>query len=169
MADINILPANKAKAVNHRYSTRVDMTPMVDLGFLLITFFIFTSVVIKPTALKLLLPADGVSTPVPESKTITILPDSNNTIICYEGIAGKNPVIHYFKTNDADNAFRNFILEKRRMMNNPDSLIAVIKPSDKSDYGQLMKVLDEMTICEIKRHALAPQDMYDKALRSEKH
>ncbi|PVD50049.1 biopolymer transporter ExbD [Terrimonas sp.] len=166
MADINTTPASKSTTTNQRHSTRVDMTPMVDLGFLLITFFIFTSVVAKPAALKFLLPAEGSPTPVPKTKTITILPDDNNSIICYEGIANEQPVIHHFKTSD--NGLRNFIMDKRKRMSNagisPDSLIVVIKPGDGSDYGQLMNVLDEMAICEVKRHALASRDVYDKEL-----
>ena len=173
MADFSIIPANKEKLSGQRHSTRVDMTPMVDLGFLLITFFIFNSVVTKPAALKFLLPADGASMPVPKTKTITILPDDNNSIICYEGIAGEKPVIHHFETSDANNALRNFIMDKRKRISDagvsPDSLIVIIKPGDGSDYGQLMNILDEMAICEVKRHALAPRDVWDKELLSARH
>ncbi|MFT3948507.1 MAG: biopolymer transporter ExbD [Agriterribacter sp.] len=173
MADINTpSPQNQKKGVI-RHNTRVDMTPMVDLGFLLITFFIFTSVVAKPTALKFLLPAEGPSVPVPKTKTITIMPNDNKSVICYEGIASEHPVVQHFKTGDTDNALRNFIMQKRKRMSDagvsPDALIVVIKPGDGSDYGQLMQVLDEMAICEVKRHALAPRDMYDNELLATEH
>lgn len=173
MADITTSSPAKSKHGVIRYSTRVDMTPMVDLGFLLITFFIFTAVVEKPSAMRLLLPKDGPDTNVPKSKTITVLSGNNNSIVCYEGFADESPDAHYFNINAANTGLRDFIFEKQKQMRDagisPDSLIVIIKPGEESDYGQLMHVLDEMAICEIKRHAMAKQDEWDKELLSRKH
>src|ERR1700749_5153342 len=71
-----------------KLSTRVDLTPMVDLGFLLITFFIFTTTMSRPKALHLHLPQD-----VPNDKrmetaashVITLLISKNDQIFYYEG------------------------------------------------------------------------------------
>ena len=172
MADIITSSGNQKPGII-RHSTRVDMTPMVDLGFLLITFFIFTAVVAKPTAMKLIMPADGIEMNVPKSKTITVLSGNNNSIVCYEGLANEKPATYYFNTGGIETELRAFIFEKQKQMKNqgisPDSLIVVIKPGEESDYRQLMYILDEMAICEIRRHAIAKQDEWDRELLSAKH
>jgi biopolymer transport protein ExbD len=72
-----------------KLSTRVDMTPMVDLGFLLITFFVFTSTMNEPKSLNLNMPKDDVEeknkTEVKESAVLTILLGRDNNIYYYMG------------------------------------------------------------------------------------
>jgi biopolymer transport protein ExbD len=72
-----------------KLSTRIDMTPMVDLGFLLITFFIFTTTMSSPTALKLNVPKDTdkeeEQNKAKESGALTIMLGKGNNIYYYEG------------------------------------------------------------------------------------
>ena len=73
-----------------KMSTKVDMTPMVDLGFLLITFFIFTTTMAQPTAMNLFMPKD-VDKPedqnkVKESGAFTILLGKQDIVYFYEGL-----------------------------------------------------------------------------------
>src|SRR5687767_15370030 len=68
-----------------KLSTRVDLTPMVDLGFLLITFFIFTTTMSEATAMKIYLPADSKDTSkVKESGALTLLL-TDKLVFHYEG------------------------------------------------------------------------------------
>jgi biopolymer transport protein ExbD len=137
-----------------KLSTRVDLTPMVDLGFLLITFFIFTTTMSQPTAMQLFLPKD---TDKPEeqnkvkaSGALTLLLGNNNVIYYYEGELlpdGSN-----FKTTGFKD-IRNVIMEKKRATD-PKDFMVVIKPDNNATYKNTVDILDEMTINDVKRYAM---------------
>lgn len=137
-----------------KLSTRVDLTPMVDLGFLLITFFIFTTTMSQPTAMRLFLPKD---TEKPEeqnkvkaSGALTLLLAKNDNIFYYEGELlpdGSNFKSTTFKE------VRDVILNKKKSTN-PEDFVVVIKPNKESTYKNTVDMLDEMTINDVKRYAL---------------
>lgn len=137
-----------------KLSTRIDLTPMVDLGFLLITFFIFTTTMSQPTAFKLNLPKDSEKpedqTKTKESGAFTILLGKDNDVFYYEGIldpAGKNFKSSSFKE------IRASIIQKKRSTNDKDFFV-VIKPNEESNYKNVIDILDEMAINVVKRYAL---------------
>jgi biopolymer transport protein ExbD len=137
-----------------KLSTRVDLTPMVDLGFLLITFFIFTTTMSQPTALRLFLPKD---TEKPEeqnkvkaSGALTILLAKNDNVFYYEGELAPNA--SNFKSTGFKE-IRDVIINKKKTTN-PDDFVVVIKPNKESTYKNVVDMLDEMTINVVKRYAL---------------
>lgn len=137
-----------------KLSTRVDLTPMVDLGFLLITFFIFTTTMSKPTGLKIFLPEsvpDALRQPTPASGALTLLLAADNRIFYYEG---NDPgQMHPMEAN----AIRNIILDKKKRTN-PEKFMVIIKPGKDSNFETLINVIDEMTIDNVKRYAMVDLD-----------
>ncbi len=149
-----VLGVKKAK----KLSTRVDMTPMVDLGFLLITFFIFSTTMSQPTAMPLLMPKD---TDKPEeqnkvkaSGALTIMLGKSDGIYYYEGDdPTKIQASDYKKIRD--------VIPNKRKTTEAKDFVVVIKPNDEANYQNMVVILDEMTINEVKRFALvsiSPQE-----------
>ena len=98
----------------NKKSTRVDLTPMVDLGFLLITFFVFTTQLSQPTVMHLNMPNDKAEPgdEICESCALTLLLQADNTIQYYEGMPASHPVV--MKTSFAPEGIRNVILKKKQ-------------------------------------------------------
>ncbi|MFL5739316.1 MAG: ExbD/TolR family protein [Flavisolibacter sp.] len=166
-----------------KLSTRVDMTPMVDLGFLLITFFIFTTTMSTPATMALMMPKDEVDpkdqTEIKESGALTIMLGKNNEVYYYEGQLksdGSN-----FVTSDFNDIRKEIIKKKKEVIANHihDSncpklqqsakdqgdpnwqnackdrdFVVVIKPNKDATYKNTIDMLDEMTINNVKRFAM---------------
>jgi biopolymer transport protein ExbD len=133
-----------------KLSTRVDLTPMVDLGFLLITFFIFTTTMSQPTAMKLYLPKDVKSedqNKVKNSAVITLMLGKNDVIYYYEGDSAAALKPTDFKK------VRDIVIDKKRRTDQKD-FVVVIKPTVDATYKNTINILDEMTIDNIKRYAM---------------
>ena len=134
-----------------KLSTRVDLTPMVDLGFLLITFFIFTTTMSQPTAMRLNLPKD-VDKPdeqnkLKESAALTVMPSKNDQVYYYEGLDPSKIQTATFKT------IRDIILDKKRRTD-PKDFMVILKPSKDATYKNTVDILDEMKIDDVRRYAL---------------
>ncbi len=149
-----------------KHSTRVDLTPMVDLGFLLITFFIFTTTVSQPTSMNLNMPKDtkdpNQDTKVKESGSLTL-------------ILGKANEIYYYFGNDPATmqsvgykGVRDIILKKKKSTPAND-LFIIIKPDKDATYKNAVDMLDEMDINDISRYAMVDPtpDEYSKVQQTE--
>src|ERR1041385_9009315 len=169
-----------------RLSTRVDMTPMVDLGFLLITFFIFTTTMSSPKALNLNMPKDTNKdeelNKAKESGALTIMLGKNNGVYYYEGQSA--PDGSNFKTANFATIRDEIINKKKEVIkthvhdsncpkiwaeNKGDKnscldrdFVVVIKPDEDATYRNTVDMLDEMTINNVKRYAMidiTPQEL----------
>jgi biopolymer transport protein ExbD len=146
-------------------STRVDLTPMVDLGFLLITFFIFATTLATPKVVKFRVPnedvdqEDKVKALEQGAMTALIGPDEKS-VYYYQGTAPDDKV-NGIKLVSLTEFRKNIINLKKSLMSQgiPDSLaILSIKPLPGAFYGTFMKVYDEVTINDLKQYVKVKPD-----------
>ncbi|MFN5360103.1 MAG: ExbD/TolR family protein [Bacteroidota bacterium] len=138
-----------------KLSTRVDLTPMVDLGFLLITFFIFTTTMSQATAMKLILPKDA-DKPEDQNKAkqsgvITILLGTDNNVFYYEGELSVDA--SNFKTSNFKD-IREVLINKKNSVRDIKDFVVILKPSESCTYRNVVDILDEMAINVCTRYAL---------------
>ena len=159
--------AEKKKRFNIK-STRVDLTPMVDLGFLLLTFFVFTTELAKPVAMDLVMPndKDRPGDKVCESCVLTVLLDKDNRIKYYEGAAENKPSIK--ETGYAADEIRTVLMDKKnsvkKLGRTTDQFILIIKASAASSFKNFVDITDEATICQIGRYYIAELSNEDKRI-----
>jgi biopolymer transport protein ExbD len=154
-----------------KLSTRIDLTPMVDLGFLLITFFMFTTTLAKPKTMEINMPYKDENLKEEEknklkaSVAMTVLLSKNHRVYYYEGI-GDNPdvapdlQVTSFKAKDG---IRDAIIKKKKLvaglkasgqLGPKDEMTVLIKPDTTSTYSDLVNMLDEMNINDVKVYAI---------------
>lgn len=142
------------KVRSKKASTRIDMTPMVDLGFLLITFFILATTLSKPSSMTLNVP-DKTKTeetePLKASNVMTVfLSKDNQAVYIFGKAANEDPEV---KTVAMGYDLRKAIQTNSAAVAK-DKFVVVIKPLKQSTYKNLVDALDEMAITHTSRYAL---------------
>ncbi len=153
------------KVRSKKQNSKVDLTAMVDLAFLLITFFMLTTTLAKPQSMNLGLPdkdpeKDNVDVKVDENRTMTILLGDNDKLVRYVGLlatpvsGGAPKEFAYGK----DGIRKELLSRKAAVLqytgNKDKGMIVIIKPSKKSNYRNLVDVLDEMAIVGVPTYAI---------------
>ena len=159
MAEI-LQPEHKPKAgvrKTQKASLRIDLTPMVDLGFLLISFFVFTTTLAKSTAMHLSIPDDANnkdSSVAPVNKTLNLLLGTNNNVFYYEGDSLNQLKNIGVKASDLRDVIINKKIKLKNYFGSDTSLIVLIKPTNDATYANVINALDEMLISNIKTYVL---------------
>ena len=148
------------KVRSKKHSVRIDMTPMVDLAFLLLTFFILTSTLTRHQVMDVTMP-DDVETPQPinEKNILNLVIAEDNKIYWWQGLNSTAAV-----TNFSKDGIRKLLLKSSGA--NP-KLMVIIKPRDESKYENMVDILDEIAIAHIERYAIVDFTDDDKTIISE--
>ena len=151
------------KVRSKKGNSRVDLTAMVDLAFLLITFFMLTTSLNKPQSMDLGMPEKDPKNPPPpvlvdERRTMTIIMGENDKLQNYMGLI-ESPIEAPKSISYGKEGIRKDILSRinsvPQVTGDPKKgLIVIIKPGKKSTYRNLVDILDEMAICKVPTYAI---------------
>ncbi len=144
----------KKRKKARRLGIRMDMTPLVDVAFLLLTFFMFTTSMSRPQTMEINLPPDKeVKVEIAESNLLTIRVDQKGDIFWNVGIESPK------RLDPA--TLRTFLREKSQ--GNP-KLTTLVKVAREGRYSMLVNMIDELNLAQIQRFSIAPLLDADKAL-----
>ncbi len=158
------------KVRSKKQSSKVDLTAMVDLAFLLITFFMLTTSLSKPQSMDLSLPDKDPDTTkkdetkVDENRTMTVMLGADNKMVYYMGLLAAPKIGPKDITYGKDGIRRELLKQKKNVLAYSASLgkpkngiIVIIKPTKKSNYKNLVDILDEMAITGVDTYAIVPE------------
>jgi len=163
MAEIPAAAKAIATSTRKHLSTRVDLTPMVDLGFLLITFFIFTTTLSEPKAFSFTLPADGDSSETGALKTLNLILKKDNQIHYFVGNQFGQQGCTDFSTDGVRKVIREMQLAVKARFGDADEMVILIRPDVECSYKNLVDILDEMMIMNVKKYALMDEPASEKS------
>jgi biopolymer transport protein ExbD len=138
------------KRKRKRIGVHLDMTPMVDIAFLLLTFFMLTTVFSRPQAMEINLPESDEPVDIAQSKLLTLR-------------VGADDQLYWNMAQDAPEAVEFDELHDLivRQMAAVDGLIVLVKVDREANYTSTVDILDELAMADMTRFALAPMTMED--------
>ena len=158
MADII---TTQKKGRRKMQSTRIDFTPMVDLGFILITFFIYTTTIARPGTMEVKMPSNdttGHRTVFAEESTITLIPVKGHKVAWYYGQLNNRDQL---KVQTVDEVNDCLLQMKKKVAALPSTFSAdahklhvLIKPNVDCKYEDVVHLLDDMNIVDVTYYAL---------------
>lgn len=152
------------KVRSKKSPTKIDMTPMVDLAFLLLTFFMLTTTFAKPQTMEITMPVpdDTVETPLKASKALTIILGEDDNLYYYQGLLAEGIEKPELQTSDySAKGIRQVLL---RLGQEVEDLVVLIKADEDSRYANMVDILDEMAITDTKKYAIVDITPADKEL-----
>ena len=162
-----IIQNSGGKKSSRRISTHIDMTPMVDLGFLLITFFVLVTSFTKPTAMDLIIPTTYCGPPpeIPESKVLQIVLGKDDKLYYFRGVT--NPEIDSIDFSNSATVRNVFDAVGEKIKNqwgSDSAMIVLVKHMKSSKYKNMVDIMDEIAIRKVKSYALVEFKTEDSLL-----
>lgn len=144
------------------------MTPMVDLGFLLITFFMFTTNFTKPNVVDLGLPAGEGGTEINYKNQLTFILGKNDRIFYYQKEANNLSEKDVKEVSFQGMELAKLIKYYKNSAVAPENFTIIIKPTDDANYKNFVDILDEMALTKNERYGISDLKPLEKTIYEEK-
>ena len=145
----------KGRKHSKRIGFHLDMTPMVDVAFLLLTFFMLTTTFSKSNTMEINTPPEKMEVKVVESNVLTLRIADDSMAYCSLGAAAPRGVPLYDSGDTHQSALSG---ELRQLLKQQDAsnrkLVIVVKISEKARYRHLVDIIDELNLMKIERFSL---------------
>ena len=138
--------------VRSRWKAHVDLTPMVDVAFQLLMFFMVTTVFQRPLAMEINMPMPDAKVEVPESNVLSVLIDADGTIYSHLGSEPMAPL-------DWENLEATFLAQTAL---NPE-LIILVKIHRTARYENMVDMMDLLEDARMQRFSLVGLNEQDLA------
>ncbi len=174
MAQIEAQDSGDGKKIrSKKQSTKVDMAPLVDLGFLLITFFMFAATSIKPNVMNLnmppKIPKDIVApTEIKLSNSLTIMIGKDNKLFWHQQDEKGLALETLNETDYSAEGIRKVITTATQKAEDKDMFTVIIKPTEEASYKNLVDVLDEMAITKSTKYGIVEVKPFEQKVFDEK-
>lgn len=148
----------KSKGSSAKKLIRVDMTPMVDLGFLLITFFMFTTNFSKPNVIDLNYPQENVDVVINDidyRNQLTFIIGKDNRVFYYQSESKDLTTENLQETSFEGNNIGKLISDYKKTAPKPQIFTIIIKPTDDANYKNFVDMLDNMAITKSELYGIA--------------
>ncbi|MER3522482.1 MAG: biopolymer transporter ExbD [Ignavibacteria bacterium] len=144
----------KKRRKSKRLGIRIDMTPLVDVAFLLLTFFMLTTSMARPQTMEINLPPDeNVKVEIAESNLLTLRVNEKGNVFWNFGLDEPKPI--------AFDKLRGFIRE--RVQERP-KMVTLVKIDPKAKYEVMVNVMDELNLADMQRFSIARMTEQDQKL-----
>lgn len=153
-----------------RKTIKVDMTPMVDLNFLLLMFFMFTASFSKPNVMDLGLPAKGPTAPtnvVNDKNQVTFILGKDNRVFYHQSNANELNVGNLKETDFSGVKISNIISEAYKKAPNPENFTIIVKSTDEANYKNFVDVIDNIAISKKERYGITDIKPWEKKVYNE--
>jgi biopolymer transport protein ExbD len=152
--------------VRQNQGVMMDMNAMVDMAFLLLTFFMLTTTMVKPKVIELVMPVQDtqeektVTQAIKESRALTLIPLPEDKLAFYRGQSEARAELTAYGKNGIREILTNFVKEV-------DDGIVLVKPHPESAYEHLIDLLDELNISGLERYTIDKMNENDERILRE--